>query len=53
MDGLSIFLLVLIIVGFIAAVRSIWRKKGNPCGGCGGGCDSCSHARVTETAKKP
>ncbi|WP_041219197.1 FeoB-associated Cys-rich membrane protein [Desulfitobacterium dichloroeliminans] len=44
MDGLSIFLLVLILIGFLVAIRSIWRKKDNPCGSCSGGCSSCSYS---------
>ncbi|WP_019849242.1 MULTISPECIES: FeoB-associated Cys-rich membrane protein [Desulfitobacterium] len=52
MDGLSSFLLVLIMVGFLAAIRSIWRKKDNPCGGCGGDCTSCKHSNPPDQAKK-
>lgn len=52
MDVLSIFLLVLILAGFLAALRSIWKKKGNPCGSCSGDCGSCSSSYAVDQGKK-
>ncbi|WP_080518253.1 FeoB-associated Cys-rich membrane protein [Desulfitobacterium hafniense] len=52
MNGWSVLLLVLIIAGFLMAVRSIWRNKDNPCGGCSGDCSSCKHPNPPEQAEK-
>lgn len=39
----SILLLILVLIGFVLALRHILRRKGGcGCGGCSGDCEHCA-----------
>lgn len=41
MNGLSIVILIVVIIGAVLAVRYIIRHRGSGCSGCGGDCSGC------------